>query len=125
MTDRLRGTRIDRQFQPDPLMALLAQKVIKQAVKDWAFWKDITERPLGNSGPRLEAWWSARRMGFQTPRDELRAFFMSVHFEELCDLSGESICPRQIRAHLEIGAEEPQLLEKQLPLELTSANWGV
>ena len=124
MTDWLRGKRIDRHFQPDPLMTSLAQKIIHCAVTDWAFWKDIAEKPHDMSESRFAAWREAQLMGFQSPKDELRAFFQSVHFEELCALSGESICPRQIRAHLEIGDEKPQLIKMQTKMELISANWG-
>jgi hypothetical protein len=67
----------------------------------------------------------ALKHGYANVRSELIGFFNSVWFDELYDFLNMGIDPRIVRDLLGVPDELPQLVEVQVPMMLSSANWGV
>jgi len=65
-----------------------ATLIIRQAHSDWKKAGRFKKRPK-NPGKHVAALFDlAEEIGFETPRDELLAFFRSEWFDELCQLLG-------------------------------------
>lgn len=82
----------------------LASAVVTRAVEDWKKHKWLFHISQQTERNR-EIWATARRNGFQCPRDELLAFFRSAWFEVL--LSGVTELEPK-RARKELGIDESE-----------------
>ena len=62
----------------------IASAILVRAIKDWRKYGHVTDKPGYDDWQAYLQWLKARDMGFDSPREELLAFFASDWFELLC-----------------------------------------